>query len=102
MHANAEMLLAWQMIRTYLPEAEEGPGGFLTELNVSTIHNSECVADYMVYNPTQAYVSTDFHFVEEALDSGIKPEQLGLHQQTKKLVLQLLEERGFQNVRQHA
>ena len=54
------------------------------------------MADYIVYNPTHAYASTDFYFVEEALDSGIKPEQLGLHQSTKRVVLSLLEERGFQ------
>ena len=91
-----------QLIETYIPQALDRPRDKsnqttkLTEVEASTIINSECVADYIIFNPTNAYASTDFYFVEESLDSGIKPEQLGLHQSTKSLVLKLVGERGFQ------
>ena len=88
--------LAVQVLDTYLPGALSG-GSLMaaTELNVTSVVDSHCVADWMVYNASGTYASTDFFFVESGQTSDIAPEQLGPHHSTKLLVEGLMAESGF-------
>lgn len=90
-----------QVIETYIPEvlseqSTESNRTLITKWDAETILGSECVADYVMYKPPVSYSSTDFYFVEEALDSNIIAEHLSVHQSTSRLVVQLIQERGFQ------
>ena len=49
-----------QVLQTYLPGAVESGSLLAAQLNVTSVHRSQCVADWMVYSAPQTFVSTDF------------------------------------------
>ena len=48
------------MLETYLPGAVESGTLMAAQLNATSVHESQCVADWMVYKASQTYASTDF------------------------------------------
>ena len=91
--------LPWQqVIDTYLPGARKDDviDPLLGKWDTSRLVSTHCVADWTIYHSSNSYVSTDFYFVEEARESQIVPEHMGLHKDSRDTLLSLLQERGYQ------
>lgn len=86
-----------QVLDTYLPGALSTGSLMAAQLNVTSVFESHCVADWMVYNAAGTFAATDFFFVESGQSSDIAPEQLGPHHATKALVEGLLAQGGFRH-----
>ena len=98
-HQSLAASLLVQVIDEFLPGASDHPHIPITELNLTSIFWHPCVSDHIIYHPAVTYSTTDFYFVEFALDSTLMPGDKGYLswvQNERDFMLNLLTLRGYQ------
>ena len=85
---DKDMLIV-QVLDTYMPGIRVTGQLSAAKLNFTTVVESPCVADWVIYRAAGTWVSTGFYFLESAQTSEIIPGDLWIHQATRALVQDL-------------
>ncbi|KAK9823035.1 hypothetical protein WJX81_001700 [Elliptochloris bilobata] len=89
-----------RLLDLYMPGASST--GMIAAIDMTPVESNwegrpigGCVSENVLFTPIQAFVTTDFFFVETASESTLNSEHRVQHDGTRELVSQLIRERGF-------